>query len=52
MCHHPCVKREEGEDQDTPVINDKFWSFDFLIVKAHRMKFLDDILGFDLPSPL
>lgn len=46
------VKREEGEDQDTPmdtpVINDKFWRIDFLIVQVHRMTFLDDILGFDL----
>ena len=41
-----------GEDQDTPIINDNFWSFDFLTVKAYRMEFLDDILGFDLPSPL
>ena len=48
------VKREEGEDQDTPMdtpaINDNFWRIDFLIVQVHRMTFLDDILGFDLCS--
>ena len=56
MCHHhyPLVKREEGEEQDTPMdtpaINDNFWRIDFLIVQVHRMTFLDDILGSDLCS--